>query len=399
MTVPTVPLNLVVVTETWPPEVNGVAHTIKRMVDGLRARGHRINLIRPRQPDDAAGKAQDDEMLTPSCAIPGYSGLRFGLPVFWRVLRFLREVRPDVVQVVTEGPLGWAAVAAAKRCGIPVVSEFHTNFDAYCQHYRLGWLRSLVERHLRSLHNCGVATLVPTRESAMELGARGYVNVQVIARGVDTSRFHPDRRMPALREHWGVEPQTPVVAHVGRLAAEKNLDLLVRTFRRIAQQVPQARLLLVGDGPQRAALLEAMPDAIFAGMRHGDDLASHYASADLFLFPSRTETFGNVTLEALASGLPVIAQRLGAATECIVNGDNGFAAPVGDDETFMRIAVAYAAAPVASANLRGRIAGSVAHLSWQAIIGELEAVLRTSVRHWAPATVSGLSSASILSNP
>lgn len=374
-------LRVAVVTETFPPEVNGVAKTIGRMVVGLRDLGHQVTVIRPRQ----AGEAVLDDIdgktfLVEGASIPGYADLRFGFPALGRLRRQWAVQRPDVIQLVTEGPLGWAALRVARQMGIPVISEFHTNFDAYSRFYRIGWLAPLITGYLRHVHNRSDVTLVPTTTLANELRAKGFERVRVLARGIDMRQFHPGRRSVELRTGWGADDSTPVMAYVGRLAAEKNLRLLISAFNEIRLRVPAAKLLVVGDGPEREALGQALPMAHFAGMRHGDDLAAHYASADVFLFPSETETYGNVTLEALSSGLPVIAMRSAAAAELIVCGENGYVANPGDDEDFIRAAVAYAAAPVISRDMRARIAQSVSQLSWGAITGELDRILQSMVK-------------------
>lgn len=374
-------MHVAVVTETYPPEVNGVARTIANMVDGLRSLGHRISLTRPRQHarEKPTEKPLYRETLAGGLPLPGYSGLRFGLPAGEHFIDDWTIDRPDVVQVVTEGPLGASAVGAARRLGIPVVSEFHTNFHAYSGHYGFGWLTRLIAWHMARVHGRADATLVPTAELATTLAAQGYRNLRVVARGIDTARFNPRRRSDELRARWGVAADAPVVAYVGRVAAEKNLPLVMAAFDAIAARVPAARLLIVGDGPAREALARRHPQHIFAGMRHSDDLAAHFASADLFLFPSLTETFGNVVIEALASGLPVVAYRTAAARELIRSGENGYAAAPRDEADFVRAAVALAAAPVASHDWRARIAASVAHLSWGAIHLALEGALREAI--------------------
>ena len=379
-------LHIAVVTETWPPEVNGVARTIATMVDGMRARGHRISLTRPRQyPRDRESDSQNfRERLVTALPLPGYPSLRFGLPAAHALRAAWLVDRPDIVQVVTEGPLGASAVTAAQRLGIPVVTEFHTHFDAYSGYYRMGWLQRIVAAHLMRLHRRSNATLVPTAELAASLSARGVSNPQVVARGIDTRRFNPQARNAALRATWGASNDTPVVAYVGRVAAEKNLALVFDAFDAIARRVPSARLLIVGDGPARASWQARYPQHLFAGMRSGTDLAAHYASADLFLFPSLTETYGNVTLEALASGLPVVAYRQAAAAEVIASGENGYVATPGDAADFIRAAVALAAAPVASPDWRARIVASVAHLSWDAIFDTLESTLRMVIARQSP---------------
>ncbi len=384
----TAALHVAIVTETYPPEVNGVAMTLGRMVQGLLARGHRVSLTRPRQQgeDTPLASTMETTTLVRGLPIPGYAGLRFGLPAAGLFRRQWRAERPDVVQVVTEGPLGASAIGAARELGIPVVSEFHTNFHAYSRHYGIAWLENLVALHLRRFHNRSLMTLVPSHQLGIDLVRLGYRGVRVVARGVDTRLFNPARRSDALRKSWNVGGEDLVVAHVGRLAPEKNLPLVLSTFDAIQRYAPSARLLLVGDGPMRRKLGKSHPQHIFAGMRHGEDLAAHYASADLFLFPSMTETYGNVTLEALASGLPVVAYRMAAAAELIRHGDNGMLAAAGASDQFVRAALDLVTRPGARRRAVVAAPHSVAMLDWELIHDRLVAALRDAIAH--PASVA-----------
>lgn len=328
-------MHLLMVTETYPPEVNGVALTVQCLQQQLLAAGHRVTLVRPRQGCDAACAAPD-EVRVPSLPIPRYPGLRFGLPAGRLLRRMLREGAVDAVYVATEGPLGWSAVRAANACGVPVASGFHTRFDDYFRHYGAPFLERAAFAWMRRFHNRADATLVPTTELRDWLLARGFARVQLLRRAVDTARFHPAQRDPALRRRLGVSECTPLVLHVGRLAPEKNLDLVVAGFERIRALNPAARMLWVGDGPARALLEREHPRHLYAGVLRGAELARHYASADIFLFPSVSETFGNVTLEALASGLTVCAFDYAAAREHIVDGVSGALAPFGQPGAFIR---------------------------------------------------------------
>jgi len=318
-------LRVALVTETYPPEVNGVAMTVARLVDGLHQRGHAVQLIRPRQQahEAASDEAPVQELLMRGLPIPRYPHLKLGLPAKRALIRQWQQHRPDVVHVATEGPLGWSALQAAHTLKLPVTSDFRTNFHAYSKHYGVGWLSKPIMAYLRKFHNRTQATMVPTAGLAQDLGSMGFKGLHVVGRGVDTERFCPQRRSDSLRREWGAGPQTQVVMCVGRLAPEKNLDLLMQAFEAVRSEAPDSKLVLVGDGPLRSALQQAHPQVHFAGMQTGTALAEHYASADLFLFPSVTETFGNVTLEAMASGLPVLAYRYAAAAQVIEHGVNG----------------------------------------------------------------------------
>lgn len=329
------------VSETYPPEINGVALTVQTLARGLRDLGHDVSLIRPRQPDhdvDVDADTEFGQLLVPSASLPRYPGLRFGFPVLRRIRCRWRQRRPDAVYVATEGPLGWAALRSARKLGIPVATGFHTRFDDYCGHYGLRMLTPLVFAWLRRFHNHAQATLVPTRELRDQLVSQGIGNVRLHRRTVDTMLFRHDRRCPALRHEWGLCDDQLAVILVGRIAPEKNLDLAVRAFRELRKQRPDARFIWVGDGPDRARLALENPDFVFAGIRRGEDLARHYASADLFLFPSLSETFGNVTLEAMASGVATVAFDYGAAREYIIDASLGRTVARDDSDGFIAAA-------------------------------------------------------------
>lgn len=365
-----------IVSETYPPEVNGVALTVHTFAAGLAARGHDVDLVRPRQSQPHHAEPGIDVFEVRGGALPRYPGLRFGLPACRALCQHWSRRRPDAVYVATEGPLGWSAMRAARRMGIPLSSGFHTRFDSYAEHYGVGLLTPLVRGYLRRFHQRAAATLVPTDTLVRELHDMGISNARLLRRAVDTQLFHPTRRDGDLRAAWGVDAATPVVLYVGRIAAEKNLDLAIQTFRAIQQQVPRARYVWVGDGPARAALKAAHPDFIYAGVQRGEALARHYASADLFPFPSLSETFGNVIIEALAAGLPVVAYAEGAAREHLVDGVNGYCIESGNTPAFVDAAVRLASNP-ALIRYMGRAAHvGMAGLSPDAVIRDFETLLR-----------------------
>ena len=370
-------LDIAFVTETYPPEINGVAMTVGRMVDGLRQRGHRVTVTRPRQ--HAADRGDGDDTAVAGLPLPGYSGLRFGLPAGRRLRKEWHRTRPDLVHVVTEGPLGWSAVSVARSMGIPVTSGFHTNFDSYSVHYGVGWMRPAVSAYLRTLHRRTQATMVPTEALAAELAGAGIPGVRVVGRGVDTVLFDPARRSAELRSAWGADADTLVCLHVGRLAAEKNLDMVCRAHDAILERRAQAgevKMVWVGDGPQRKSLQAHYPLHHFAGMRQGVALAAHYAGADLFIFPSLTETYGHVVTEAMASGLPVLAYRSAAAAELIVDGRNGMTVTPGDERAFLDAARRLAGDRGELSSLGAAARSHILPRSWHNVMERFEDVAR-----------------------
>jgi glycosyltransferase involved in cell wall biosynthesis len=370
------PHRIAVVTETYPPEVNGVARTIGVMVEGLRERGHSIQLIRPRQGKRDTPESRDglETLLKPGVPLPRYQELRMGLPAKRSLLRAWRARRPDIVQIVTEGPLGASGLAAAKTLGIPIVSEFHTNFHSYSKHYGLGLFTDLVAGHLRRLHNRADCTLVPTAEMKQQLAAAGYQRLAVVGRGIDLEQFNAARRNSALRATWDAAEQDLVALYVGRLAPEKNLRLFVEAAQAMQAVTPRLRVIVVGDGPEGNALRASRREFVFAGMRNGAALAEHYASADVFLFPSLTETFGNVTTEAMASRLAIVAYDYAAARQYIRHRVNGLLAPFGVPAGFIDAAQDVAADPRLRERIRDAALQTATQLTWPRVLDELERV-------------------------
>jgi glycosyltransferase involved in cell wall biosynthesis len=380
-------LRVALVTETFPPEINGVAMTLGNIVKGLLHLGHTVQIVRPRQAREV-GEAEPrtgvDEVLAKGIPIPNYPDLRFGVLSENRLMKLWRQKRPDVVHVATEGPLGWSAVTAARKLQLPVTSSFHTNFHQYSGNYGIGLLKTPIDAYLRKLHNRTMVTMAPTQVMARTLQGRGYRNVSVLSRGVTIEQFTPVLRSAGLRAAWGIGDTDVAVLYVGRLAKEKNVGVVLTAFSAIQQHLPSAKMVFVGDGPLRGTLQEACPRAIFAGMKTGKELATCYASSDMFLFPSLTETFGNVVPEALASGLAVVSYDCAAAANLITNGRNGVLVAPGEEIQFVNSAVALAIDREQRNAVRQHAAPSVAHMSWSVVHETFVNTLRTVIeRHEA----------------
>jgi glycosyltransferase involved in cell wall biosynthesis len=370
-------MHIAMVTETYPPEVNGVARTVALIAEGLRALGHSIQLIRPRQgAQDVAQSAEGyEELLRPGLPIPRYTQLKMGLPSGPALAAAWRARRPDVVHIATEGPLGWSALGTARRLGLPVASDFHTNFHAYSRHYGAAWLARPVAAWLRRFHNRCDCTMVPTAEMAGDLTGLGFERLRVVGRGVNARVFSPERRRAELRAQWGAGDDTPVALCVSRFAPEKNFPLVIEAYEAMRRANPATKLVLVGDGPMLAELRRANAGSVIAGRLVNGELSAHYASADVFLFPSESETFGNVTLEAMASGLAVVAYRYAAARQHLEHGRSALLAERGDRAAFIAQAERLARDPALVRTL-GRAARVAAEpVSWERITGDFEAVL------------------------
>jgi glycosyltransferase involved in cell wall biosynthesis len=383
-------LKFALVTETFKPEINGVAMTLGKIASHLSINQHQVQVIRPKQNDlDIPAETQNfKEYLVTGMPIPFYKHLKFGLPSKKRLIKLWADNKPDVVHIATEGPLGWSALQAAKKLNIPVISSYHTNFHQYSKHYGANFLMRPIENYLRYFHNQTLATLAPTKKVVKELEMTGYKNVSIMARGVDTSQFCPTNRSAALRKSWGVNNDDLVVIHVGRLAKEKNILLALEAFEAIQKSNQNTKLVFVGDGPMREELSKACPQAIFSGSQQGQALAEHYASADLFIFPSITETFGNVVPEALASGLCVVAYDYAAAGDIIKHGHNGLLAPFNQSQDLIQTALDAAQNSTLLNQCKKHAVASILDFRWDSVIEELERLIYATANGFQPIRIT-----------
>jgi glycosyltransferase involved in cell wall biosynthesis len=346
-------MRVTLVTETFAPQVNGVSRTLGQLVRTLEERGDAVQVIHPSYGERPG---RPDRVAVRAVRVPFYPELRLPVPPFGAMRRAIDAFEPDVVHIATEATLGFAALQHATRRRLPVVSSFHTNFDQYAAHYRIGWARSTIWRYLRWFHNRTLETYVPSRATIANLSARGFERLVLWPRGVDCTNFRPDRPgRAAVRAALGFEPGHVVVGHVSRIAAEKNVEYLGAALELAARARPAIiRLLIVGDGPARPELEQRLGDsARFVGYQSGEALADHYAACDVFAFASRTETFGNVVLEAMAAGLPVVAICSGGPAETIADGRTGLLVEPEDPPERMAESIIRL---VDNAALRGRMA-------------------------------------------
>ncbi|KZY62430.1 MULTISPECIES: glycosyltransferase family 1 protein [unclassified Oleiphilus] len=375
--------NVLLVTETYRPEINGVATTLGKWVDGMLALGIRVTVIRPKQ--HSADKAIDSrtfdresEKLVFGLPIPGYADLKFGLVSQKWMKHQLQRIKPCAIYIATEGPLGYAALKAAKQLKIGAVTGFHTNFQSYSKFYNFGFLEPLIMKYMRWFHNTSASTLVPTQQQKQMLEHKGFTNTEVVSRGIDGELFSPTKRNQQLRDQWGASENEPVFLYVGRIAAEKNLELLADTYESISEKYPKAKFVLVGDGPLKPSLAARYPALIFAGVKRGEKLAQHYASGDIFLFPSQTDTFGNVVTEAMASGCCICAFDDAAAKEHLDNRQSAFLADLGDDRQFIKNAIAAYEKTDLRKNLSMSSVVLAQRLNWQKLVQQFCKTLEKS---------------------
>jgi phosphatidylinositol alpha 1,6-mannosyltransferase len=375
-------------TESLLPLVDGVSLTLKRLFDRLEERGVEFRVYSPFVPELDAVPWAHRVVRVPHAPLVVNPGYRVALPVMRRIRRDLDAFRPDLVHLVSPSPLAYRARAEARRRGLPVVASFHTHFVSYFRFYRVAPLERLGWGLLRNFYGGSDRTFAPSRAIGAELEAHGIHNVTLWSRGVDTALFSPARRDGDLRRRTSPEG-APTVLFVSRLVKEKNLADLVAAEGILRDRGVPHRLVLVGDGPMRGELEKGLPEAHFAGHQEGAALARWYASADLFVFPSTTETFGNVVLEALASGLPAVVADRGGQLDLVEDGANGLVTRSDDPDHLAEQITRL----LGDGELRGRMAEgarrSAEGRSWQAIndglVAEYEALIAAGSREGAPA--------------
>ncbi|MGY0233783.1 glycosyltransferase family 4 protein [Longispora urticae] len=360
-------MRVAIITESYSPDVNGVANSVARVADHLVARGHSPLVIAPR-PASALLPAKDPEpypvLRVGSVPMMGYPSVRLGLPSR-RILEALRAHRPDVVHLASPFVLGAWGARAAVELGVPIVAVYQTDVPGFARAYRVGLAESMAWGWVRRVHAQAALTLAPSSSTADELTGRGVLRVRRWGRGVDTELFHPGHRDETLRRELAPRGEI-IVGYVGRLAREKRVDLLAG-----ASRLPGVKVVVVGDGPTRESVRRAMPDAVFLGTRRGADLARIYASLDVSVHTGPHETFCQTVQEALASGLPVVAPAAGGPLDLVEPGVTGTLVAPSDEE-----AVTAAVADLVADPARRRAYGlaareAVARRTWGALTDEL----------------------------
>jgi glycosyltransferase involved in cell wall biosynthesis len=312
-------LRVALFTDTFLPQLNGVTRTLDRLERAIRVRGGDVRVWTPRDPK---APPRDDVRDLRSAPFWAYPELRIALPDVPHVLGELRQWRPTLIHAATPFGAGLAGRRAARRLGLPMVTSYHTSFSAYARFYHFGALAEPGWRYLRWFHNTGRRTYAPSNATADELRAHGFRNVSVWSRGVDMRRFNPGFRSEALREQLGVRDGRVLVGNVGRVAREKGLDTMLSAMHELERDQPGRFVFaFAGDGPYLEPLRRLAPaSARFVGRLEGDALSAFFASLDLFVFPSTTDTFGNVLLEAMASGVPIVAADAGPTRSLVLPG-------------------------------------------------------------------------------
>jgi phosphatidylinositol alpha 1,6-mannosyltransferase len=326
------PLRVALVTSSYNFIADGVALTLNRLVGYLLAHGVEVLVFAPTA-DKPAFAHQGTMVPVPSRPLPQRPEYRLVLGMSPDVKRQLLEFAPDIIHIAVPDLLGRAALKLAQAHGIPAVATYHTRYETYLKHYwYLTWLEGWLKRYLRDFYAACREVYVPSESTRAALLADGLRdNLKPWPRGIDTARFTPDKRSDVWRVRLGIGADEIVILHVSRLVREKRLDTLTGALK----QVPH-RVVIAGDGPDRAAAERELPGAIFLGFQDGEDLAAAYASSDIFIFPSDSESFGNVTLEAMASGLPCVCADATGSRSLVVEGETGFLVDADDADGFAR---------------------------------------------------------------
>ena len=374
-------MRLAFFSETFLPKVDGIVNTLCHLLDYLGENGHESVLFAPysdRPHEDPMRYAATDIVRYAGLPAPYYPELRLALPD-WRLSRRLQQFQPDLVHAVNPLTLGMTGIWQAQRLSLPVAASFHTNVAGFASHWGLGALPRPIWAGLRLTHHWADLNFCPSEVTARQLRQQHFKRVKVWSHGVDGQRFHPDKRTAAWRARLSNgEPEKPILLFVGRISWEKRVDWL----RPLIEALPNARLAVVGDGPARRPLAEMLADqpAVFTGYLRGEELAQAYAAADLFVFPSPCETFGNVVLEAMASGLPVIAPRSGGLLDFTRHGEHGLLFDPDSLEAFITAAQQLTAdAPLARwLGTNGR--RQAESLSWERVSEKLLADYQTLLR-------------------
>jgi phosphatidylinositol alpha 1,6-mannosyltransferase len=352
-------MRVAIVTESFLPDVNGVAHSVQRVVEHLRHRGHTPLVIAPEPPAPAV-VGGDDVIRIPSVPLPGYPTFRIGLPSR-KVEVALRRFVPDVVHLAS--PFAFAAYGAfvADRIGVPSVAVYQTDIAGFAGFYRLGVGRAAAWRWLKRVHGVVGRTLAPSSTAAENLRQHGIPRVHLWPRGVDSVRFQPGRRDEALRRALAPDGEL-IVGYIGRLAPEKSVELLEPVTR-----LPGIKVVIVGDGPARKSVERALPRATFLGQLTGDALAAAHASLDVFTHTGAHETFCQSVQEAMASGVPVVAPAAGGPLDLVQPGRTGYLFTPGDPGTLRTAVELLAADPGLRAEFGAAARRAVEHRTWIAI--------------------------------
>ncbi len=326
-------MKIAIFTDTFLPQVNGVTNTLSRLGDYLTKKKMEYIFITPDQPMMGNDTYNMEKFFSTGFFL--YPECRFTFPNIFRINEVLDDFKPDIIQLMTEFNVGLSGSFYAKKKRIPYFTNFSTNYEDFLTSYHLTMLQKPMWRYLKNFHSEALSTLIPSKETEKLIHAKGITRTALFSRGIDFERFHPNHRKTALRKSLHIDDKI-VLLYVGRISSEKGLLLLRDSMHELNKKYSdQIALMVTGEGPLLSELQATMPDnVIFTGYKHGQELSEIYASSDIFAFPSSFETFGNVVLEAMASGLPVVGVSKGGVLESISHQKNGLLAIPDDVSSF-----------------------------------------------------------------
>lgn len=314
---------------------DGVSLTLNRLVEFLEGEGEEVLIFGPTI-EEPPFQHSGTLIPVPSIAMPGRPEYRITTRFPKIARRQLEGFGPDLIQISTPDILGYHALQWARRNRVPVVSSYHTHFTSYLKYYKLNFLESLGWHYMKWFYGHSSQIFVPTRSMWEELEAQGIEgDFRIWARGVDTALYNPARRNDTWRSQHGFDPDDVIISYVSRLVWEKNPDIFVQTVQKLQKKYPAVKPMIVGEGPALDELKELLPDAYYSGFLTGEELADAYANSDIFLFPSDTESFGNVTLEAMASGLPCVVANATGSKSLVDDRVNGYLVAVSNPDQFI----------------------------------------------------------------
>lgn len=359
-------------TDTLLPQVNGVTNTLSRLDAYLDGKCVRHMFFAPGYPEKYRDDDPEKIKRFKSVSLPIYPECRLSIPSYGPLCKAADEFKPDLVHLVTPLGIGWMGLKYARERGIPLVSSFHTYFDAYLKYYKLEYLEDAIWNYFKWFHNFSGINFCPSTDTMRVLAEKGIRNLRLWSRGIDVGKFSPDLKNMDIRRQLGALDKT-VFLYVGRVAAEKDLDVLLECMGNINALYPgKAVFVITGDGPYAEHMRKSSPlNTHFTGYLKGRELAEIYASCDVFAFPSSTETFGNVVLEAMASGLPVVAADAGGVKDSILHEDDGFLCRAGDAAGFTEAMGKFIERPGLAASMGARARRHTLGKSWDGIFDAL----------------------------
>lgn len=328
-------MKIVIFTDTFSPQINGVTKNLDRLLNYFSANGIEYLVFAPETEPRIENIHEKNVVRMRSLNFFLYPELKFSLPNYLKIKSKLSEFNADLFHLITPFNIGLTGLYAARQTDTPIVASYHTNFDQYLDYYNINFLEKAAWKYLRWFHDQALRNYCPSEETKKELAKRDFINLDIWGRGIDAELFSPKHRDQEFIKNYGLEDKISLL-YVGRLAREKNLSLLIESLKRLNQKYKKKiELIITGDGPELKRLKKEVPDnVIFTGFKSGLKLSRIYASADIFAFPSVTETYGNVVIEAMASGLPVVAVMAGGVKENLINKYNGLAAEKNDIDEF-----------------------------------------------------------------